>query len=75
MTIQTYKIEIRVDFHDPEKDGIIQELVVETSRQLLSTAAIIADGAKPVIKVQKVPFFGRGEDIPIVETDDVPVDN
>jgi hypothetical protein len=74
MAIQTFKLELQVDFRDDEKLKIIQELIVDTAKQLVATAALINDGAKPQVALERKQFFGQGVKVPIVFDGETPAE-
>lgn len=48
--MQTYKMEVRVHFAEPEKIAIIEEACREACRQVLGTAVLLSGKSKPEVK-------------------------
>lgn len=62
-----FTIELRVDYADNEKNAAMQEAVQRAARHVLATAALLADGVKPMIAAFSDDFFTGHKEISVLE--------
>ena len=66
--MRTFKIELRVDYDDPEKDEIMREACRAACREMLATAHLISErDRQPRIALSSKDFFEADNDIDIME--------
>lgn len=66
--MRTYTIELRCDFDDESRYGVILDAIKMEAKALLTTASLIQDNRrKPQIAVSGGDFFFGTEDISLVD--------
>lgn len=68
MAIQTFIIEVRVDFEDESKNDIMATMARASARELLTTAMMLKDKARePQVALQTGNMFETNKELLIAE--------
>ena len=64
---RTFTVEIRVDYADPDKNDTMRTTLLHMARHGYATAALLAEGIKPMVTMWSDDFFGNHEDIALLD--------
>lgn len=60
MSLVTLTLEVRTDFDDPEKQQALREVVRETARNIIATAALLQERQVPIISLYECDYDEGG---------------
>ena len=61
-----FTIELRVDYADNEKNGVMKTAIAQCARHAYATACLLSDGQEPTVAVFSEDFFVGKEDIALM---------
>lgn len=65
-----FTIEVRVDYKDDNKQGVMEKAMQQAARHIYANAALLSDHIKPQVVLYSHDYFTGHKDIPLL-TDDV----
>jgi hypothetical protein len=70
MTRKTYRIELKIDFADDTRHELVEQLVRQYGRDLLSSTMLLQDGRKPLVALVVDDSFVGTEEIELLQESD-----
>jgi hypothetical protein len=70
MTRKTYRIELKIDFADDTRHELVEQLVRQYGRDLLSSTMLLQDGRKPLVALVVDDSFVGTEEIELMDESD-----
>lgn len=67
MSRRTYRIELKIDFSDDSRHDVMETLVRQYGRDLLSSAMLVQDGRKPLVALFIDDSFVGTDEISLLE--------
>jgi len=72
MALETFTIELRVDFNDASKNELVVQAMRMAAKHVLTTAMLLQDKRPPQIALMTSNLFERDREISLA--DDIPAD-
>lgn len=67
MSRRAYRIELKIDFSDDSRHEIMEQLVRQYGRDLLSSAMLVQDGRKPLVALFIDDSFVGTDELSLIE--------